>query len=170
MRCFSLSEFQAQSLWKLDISKFPSSSDHHGIRSLRSIPTSTKKSISLSWDNLCCSETQFNKKTFLEKAWLPSSQVFPYSGCCGSAQLVLRNSLQIPGRKPFGRATTSCASRCPQTHPAALKMLQAPNLQWLIYLALFFECPLYVQGIMLNTRNPALCQANTGYACIETTI
>lgn len=155
MRYLSLSEFQAQSLWKLDMSKFPSSFDHHGIRSLRSIPTSTEKSVSLSWDNLCCSETNLTKKHswkrpgFLAPRFSPTlaAMVLP-SYFWGTHCRSLKQSL-LAG--PQYHVPPSC----PQTHPAALKMLQAPNTLWFIYLALFFEYPLYVQGIMLNIRNPA---------------
>lgn len=133
MRCFSLSEFQAQSLWKLDMSKFPSSFDHHGIRSLRSISISTEKSISLSWDNLCCSETNLTKTRswkrpdFLAPRFSPTlaAMVLP-SSLWGTHCRSLEESL-LAG--PQYHVPPSC----PQTHPAALKMLQTPNPLWLIY-------------------------------------
>lgn len=60
--CPGRSCFPSPGFKKLDISKFPSSSEPHRIRSTRSVPSaSTEKWVSLSWDNLCCSKINLQK-------------------------------------------------------------------------------------------------------------
>lgn len=149
--------------------KFPSSSDHHGIRSLRSIPTSTKKSVSLSWDNLCCSETNLTKKHswkrpgFLAPRFSPTlaAVVLP-SSFWGTHCRSLEESLfagpqhHVPPATPRPTQQLWRCSRPPTSSDSFI---------WHYSLNIH-----YMFKASCSTLGTQHCAKQTGYACIETTI